>query len=397
MDKKRTKKGFTLIELIIVMAVFSILMIAVMSIISPLTKIVKRASLQQANNAAVDNIKRYMEGSIRYADCIEVYVGDFSDFNGNDISVPAGLDKETYIARNFIENHYMNRTNPGTEDPLTGKVRMLKIDNADNGRITEYEWNFKSGYTYVEFDGDGNREQVQETDLNGYPIFDADRNPVMVDDYGVEHAVLSSLSVDNEVINPVYFRDYSFYFQPGYNTTQTINDNDLINSIAGFDTSKDKPEIYYSSIVPVEMASGARVPNFSPELFSLTVMTYKNDGAFGEVLDDVNTAEDESQIIFRSPFAVSNVNMSLVNINSSFSSNKASDQYGPVRWSGKPSGYANNFTPSDKVDVAAPKDGYWDYEPINTRQAALINKRFYCYPEKEGDCIYFVYTLPDME
>ncbi len=397
MDKKRTKKGFTLIELIIVMAVFSILMVAVMSIISPLTKIVKRASLQQANNAAVDNIKRYMEGSIRYADCIEVYVGDFADFNGNSITVPAGLDEETYVARTFIENHYMNRTNPGTEDPLTGKVRMLKIDNADNGRITEYEWDFKSGYTYVQFDGLGNRKMIQDTDINGDPMIDSDNKPIMVEDYGVEHAVLSGKSIDDEVINPVYYQDYSFYFQPGYNTTQTINDKDLINSIAGFDTTKDKADIYYSSIVPVEMASGARIPNFSPELFSLTVMTYKNDGAFGEVLDDVNTPEDESQIIFRSPFAVSNVNMSLVNINSLFSSNKASDLYGPVRWNGKPSGYPSNFKPTDKVDVAAPKDGFWDYEAINTRQAHLINKRFYSYPEQEGDCIYFVYTLPDME
>ena len=397
MEKKRTKKGFTLIELIIVMAVFSILMIAVMSIINPLSKIVKKASLQQANNAAVDNIKRYMEGSIRYADCIEVYVGDFTDFNGNDILTPAGLDKETFVARNFIENHYMNRTNPGTEDPLTGKVRMLKIDNSDHGRITEYEWDFKSGYTYVQFDSLGNRKKVQENDLNGNPLYDGDGNAVMVDDYGIENAVLSGKSVNNNVINPVYFEDYSFYFQPGYNTTQVIDDESVINSIAGFNTANDKADTYYSSIVPVEMASGARVPNFSPEIFSLTVMTYKNDGAFGEIPDDATTIEDESQTIFRSPFAVSNVNMSLVNINSSFSSNKASDLYGPIRWSGKPAGYPDNFTPSDKVDVAAPKDGMWDYEEINTRQAALINKRFYSYPEKDGDCIYFVYTLPDME
>ncbi len=397
MNKKRTKKGFTLIELIIVMAVFTILMIAVMSIINPLNKIVKRASLQEANTAAVDNVKRYMENTIRYSDCIEVYVGDFSDFDGNDVLTPAGLDKETFIARNFIENHYMNRTNAGTEDPLTGKVRMLKIDNADNGRITEYEWDFKSGYTYVQFDSSGKRKMVQETDINGAPLFDADGYEIMVDDYGVEHAVLTGKTVDKNVINPVYYKDYSFFFQPGYNTTETINDKDLINSISSFDTSKDKPDIYYSSIVPVETPSGAYVPKFSPELFSLTVMTYKKDGAFGEVADDAATAEDESQIIFRSPFALSNVNMSLVNINSSFSSNKASDMYGPVRWSGQPAGKATDYTPTDKVDVATPKDGKWDYEEINTRQARLINKRFYCYPEKEGDCIYFVFTLPDME
>lgn len=397
MNKKRTKKGFTLIELIIVMAVFTILMVAVMSVINPLNKIVKRASLKEANAAAVDNVKRYMENTIRYSDCIEVYVGALTDFYGNDFVVPAGYDAETYAATKFIENHYTNRTNPGTEDPLTGKVRMLKIDNADNGRITEYEWDFKAGYTYIQYDSKGNKMMVQDTDMNGTPLFDSEGKKIMTIDYGVEPAVLTGKSVDKDVINPVYYKDYSFYFQPGYNTTQTINDNDLINSISGFDTSKDKADIYYSSIVPVETSSGAKMPDFSSELFSLTVMTYKNDGAFGEIADDAATAEDESQIIFRSPFAMSNINMSLVNINSSFSSNKASDGYGPIRWSGKPAGKSTDYSPLDKVDVATPKDGKWDYEEINTKQAALINKRFYCYPEKEGDCIYFVFTLPDME
>ncbi len=403
MKKKRTKKGFTLIELIIVMAVFSILMVAVMSIIDPMNKIVKKASLQEANSASVDNVKRYMEGTLRYSDCIEVYVGDLVDFNGNEIVGTMGLDKETYVARNFVENHYMNRTNPGTEDPLTGKVRMLKIDNGDGGKITEYEWDFKSGYTYVQFEGDGSKKQIQETDSTGNPLYDPEGNAIMVDDYGVEHAVLSNMSVDNNVINPVYYENYSFYFQPGYNTAETIfyRDNEanknLINSIPGFNTNDDAGDIYYSRIVPVQMPSGAYSPSFSPDLFSLTVMTYKNDGAYGEIPDDPNTAEDESQIIFRSPFALSNINMSLVNINSSFSSNKPSDKYGPIRWSGKPAGYSSSFSPSDKVDVAAPKDGIWDYEEINTRQAALINKRFYAYPETDGDCIYFVYTLPDME
>lgn len=398
MDRKRTKKGFTLVELIIVMAVFSILMVAVMSIINPLSKIVKKASLQEANTAAVDNVKRYMEGTLRYSDCIEVYVGDLVDFNGNPLSAPVGLDKETFAARNFIENHYMNRTNPGTEDPLTGKVRMLKVDNGNGGKITEYEWDFQSGYTYVQFDGSGKRKQVQETDSAGNPLYDASHNAIMVDDYGIEHAVLSNMTLEKDVINPIYYEDYSFYFQPGYNTTSVIDDESVINSIAGFDTSKDKADIYYSSIVPVEMPSGAFSPSFSPELFSLTVMTYKKDGAYGEIPDDPNTTGvDESQIIFRSPFAVSNINMSLVNINSSFSSEKAGDKYGPIRWSGKPAGNPKNFNPTDKVDVAAPKDGMWDYDEINTRQAALINKRFYSYPEQDGDCIYFIYTLPDME
>lgn len=388
MDKKRTKKGFTLVELIIVMAVFSILMVAVMSIINPLSKIVKKASIQEANTAAVDNMKRYMEGSIRYSDCIDVYVGELVDFDGNPLSAPAGLDTETFAARNFVENHYMNRTNPGTEDPLTGKVRMLKIDNGDGGRITEYEWDFTSGYTYIQYDSSGNKKQIEDEDGN------------KIDDYGIEHATLTNMTVDKNVINPVYYEDYSFYFQPGYNTTSVIDDEALINSISGFNTANDKADTYYSSIVPVKMPSGADSPSFSKELFSLTVMTYKNDGAYGEIPDDPATAEDESRLIFRSPFAISNINMSLVNINSSFSSNRYGEGYGPIRWSGQPAGNPINYDPKVMVDVAtpgAPKDGLWDYEAINTRQAALINDRFYTYKEVPGDCIYFIYTLPDME
>lgn len=95
------------------MAVFGILMVAVMSIMNPLSKIVKKASLQEANAAAVDNMKRYMEGSLRYSDCIEVFVGDLVDFDGNTVA-----DEDTAVIK-FIENHYTNRTNPGSENPLT--------------------------------------------------------------------------------------------------------------------------------------------------------------------------------------------------------------------------------------------------------------------------------------
>lgn len=390
MRKNKKLKGFTLIELIIVMAVFGILMVAVMSIMNPLSKIVKKASLQEANAAAVDNMKRYMEGSLRYSDCIEVFVGDLVDFDGNPVA-----DEDTAVIK-FIENHYTNRTNPGSENPLTGKVRMLKIDNADAGKVTEYEWDFKSGYTYVQFGYDGKKIQQQIVDSLGVPLTDAEGNPLMEDVYGVEPAVLSNKKVDNSVINPVYYENYSFYFVPGYNNTENVHDDALINS-AGFDTSQDSADTYYTSVVPITASDGTVHKDFSPELFSISVMTYKNTNHFGEVADDPSTPENEEQIIFQSPFALSNINMSLVNINSSFSSNRVGDKWGPIRWDGKPQGFTSEFNPTTMVDVAAPQDGIWDYEEINSRQAALIDKRFYAYPVVEGDCIYFIYTLPDLK
>lgn len=396
MEKNKKLKGFTLIELIIVMAVFGILMVAVMSIMNPLSKIVKRASLQEANAAAVDNMKRYMEGSLRYSDCIEVFVGDLVDFTGNPVA-----DEDAAVLR-FIENHYTNRTNPGGENPLTGKIRMLKIDNADAGRVTEYEWDFKAGYTYVQYGGDGKKVQEEKTDSEGNVIKDDAGNPEMQDVYYREPAVLSNKKVDNSVINPVYYENYSFYFVPGYNETDYILDDTVVGS-AGFDTSDDSADTYYASIMPITASDGSTYDKFSPEMFSISVMTYKNANAFGEIADDPLTSDDESQVVFQSPFELSNINMSLVNINSSFSSNRAGDKYGPVRWNGKPQGSSTVYTPTTKVDeckngtTEKQPDGVWDYAEINSRQATLIDDRFYTYNPVDGDCIYFIYTLPDMK
>jgi prepilin-type cleavage/methylation N-terminal domain protein len=396
MEKNKKLKGFTLIELIIVMAVFGILMVAVMSIMNPLSKIVKKASLQEANSAAVDNMKRYMEGSLRYSDCIEVFVGDLVDFSGNPVA-----DEDAAVLR-FVENHYTNRTNPGTENPLTGKIRMLKIDNADGGRVTEYEWDFTAGYTYIEYDSDGKVVQEEQLDSNGNVIKDADGNPEMQDVYYREPAVISNKKVDSSVINPVYYEDYSFYFVPGYNDTEPINDDTVLSS-AGLDTSDDTPDTYYASVTPVTASDGSTYTKFRPDLFSLSVMTYKNTNPFGSIADDPLTTEDESQVIFKSPFALSNINMSLVNINSSFRGNNAAEKYGPIRWKGTPDGSMITYNPLTKVDVLKNgtdeknPDGVWDYSQINTRQAQLIDDKFYDYKVVEGDCIYFIYTLPDMK
>ena len=65
--KQKQLKGFTLVELVVVMANFSMIMFGAMQLMDPVSKIFQRTSNYETSAATVDNVKRYIEGSIRYA------------------------------------------------------------------------------------------------------------------------------------------------------------------------------------------------------------------------------------------------------------------------------------------------------------------------------------------
>lgn len=414
MKKRKNLKGFTLIELIIVMAIFGILMTAVMQVITPLNKLSKRASIQEANAAAVDNIKNYFEGTLRYADCIEVCVGGLTDNDGNpfDNSIPnpnfgkseyvnytaselmnkfgvkdysgskTAVDKERAAVINFIDNHYTNRTNAGTDDRLTGKVRMLKIDNRNGGRVSEYEWDFTAGYTFTKYDApdaDGNQTTSMER---------------------VNAQLSTTPKLINSVINPVYYEDYSFFITPGYNEMITQFDESVIE---GFDLTDDTADDYYASVEKISHLSGAEYTNFSEDMFSLSVIAYRNDTDDsgnslyrGLIPDDpATTTVNEFRNVFQSPFALSNVNMSLVNIKSEFAQNRVSELYGPERRMGEKVGESKTYNPETKVKGVGEN---WNYQMISGAQAPKINNKLFTHAEittGSDECIYFIYTLPE--
>lgn len=414
MKKRKNLKGFTLIELIIVMAIFGILMTAVMQVITPLNKLSKRASIQEANAAAVDNIKNYFEGTLRYADCIEVCVGGLTDNDGNpfDNTIPnpnfgkseyvnytaselmnkfgvkdysgskTAVDKERAAVINFIDNHYTNRTNAGTDDRLTGKVRMLKIDNRNGGIVSEYEWDFTAGYTFTKYetpDADGNQATSMER---------------------VNAQLSTTPKLINSVINPVYYEDYSFFITPGYNEMITQFDESVIE---GFDLTDDTADDYYASVEKISHLSGAEYTNFSEDMFSLSVIAYRNDTDDsgnslyrGSIPDDPSTATvNEFRNVFQSPFALSNVNMSLVNIKSEFAQNRVSDLYGPERRMGEKVGESETYNPETKVKGVGEN---WNYQMISGAQAPKINNKLFTHAEittGSDECIYFIYTLPE--
>lgn len=384
MNKRKNLKGFTLVELIIVMAIFGILMTAIMQIIDPLDKLSRRASIQEANSAAVDNIKTYFEGTLRYADCIEVCNGGLTDnydvlfANDPGAAKPSDVGSvESKAVINFINNHYTNRFDEKNEQ-LKGKVYMLKIDNANGGHVSEYKWDFTAGYTYTEYDEDG-EELSQPSRVN---------------------ASISNFKETTDVINSVYYRDYSFFITPGFNEMVTQSDS------GGLATSDDAKSVYYASVEKKLKPDGTPYDYKLKDMFSMSVIVYRNDtdedGASlyrGDILKADGTKEKD---VFKSPFALSNINMSLVNIKSEFAKNRTADLWGLERREGKPKDDPNTYNHNTPVT----ENGKTLYRKIESSDAPKIDEKIYPHnpvpnPEDSDDkrvsddCIYFIYTLPD--
>lgn len=97
--KTHKRKGFTLVELIIVVALFSIIMYSVIQLMNPVSKFFVRSSNFENTTACVDNMKRAIEGNLKYADRVRVYSG-FAPYTYE--PDPAALDTPEVRLRRLI-------------------------------------------------------------------------------------------------------------------------------------------------------------------------------------------------------------------------------------------------------------------------------------------------------
>lgn len=384
MKNKRNLKGFTLVELIVVMAVFGIIMLGAMQFLDPVSRMMKGASLQEANSATVDNIKRYFEGTLRYASSVYVHNGDLKkyDINSGNMIVLGGTEeaRQTEAVKSFVDYYFRDKVEEGSGmgsnplRPLKGEVHLMKIDNDNGGKITESLFNFEAGYTYKNWDPSAN------SGAGGW-----------TDEVVVPPASVTLTSFDQPVINDVYYKDYSIFATLGYNTVNAIHAGDVSALPA-----QVKEDQYFGRINPVEHddGTGTLVPYvFSDDMFSFSFVTYKNDkDASGNSLYHHIV---DSQHVFGSPYSSSNATLALVNMKSGFCDNyNLSLNNRPVRRNG------NGYTPTTKVDeitggtppVNTP-DNNWDYEGIPTTPTSFtvydLNN------SAGGNNIYIIYTLPN--
>ena len=129
---KKVRKGFTLLELIVVMAIFSILLVGVMAITKPVSKIFKNTSLSEKTYSYANNIQTYLQGRLEYSESLVVITSDKMDTDGD--GVISSIDVAAW-AEDFRKSHYDNAVgyNGKKVTYLQGKIHILQLMNNDDG------------------------------------------------------------------------------------------------------------------------------------------------------------------------------------------------------------------------------------------------------------------------
>lgn len=128
--KNKKVKGFTLVELIVVTAIFGIIMAAALGLLSPVQKQFIRTAEYEGARAGVDNVNRYVTGTLRYVDRAWVYYG--SDYVAPDNSI--AITTIDNAVTDFANNYFLNNCTIDAES-----INVLAFDN-ENGVVHSYTY-----------------------------------------------------------------------------------------------------------------------------------------------------------------------------------------------------------------------------------------------------------------
>lgn len=310
MKNKKSLKGFTLIELIIVMAIFSVLLVGAMRLLSPVTTMFKNASTNEKVYSYTNNIQTYIQGKLEYADNLWVY---------NDIN---SYDDAGNITGSRIKDESGNDIDISETQKIAEAFRKTYYDNI----VTHVESGdyFSKGTIYVmrlvnsTAEDDANIPRGQIT-LTAYP-FQSDTGisgtSNIIDAYG------NSVASDAVQLNPIYFtgRDSKYNF----NYAVGASEFEIVDTPAAFDVSGnaiDIPGNVSYRALNTDIDNSKVDMNFTNYAnLTISMVAYQRTGA-NEVPGYVDVS---SYRAFKTPSSLSVAPVPLTNI--SFRYNKAGDR-----------------------------------------------------------------------
>ena len=353
--KKMVKKGFTLTELIVVVAIFSIIMVAVMSLIDPVSNIYKSTALAERTYSNANSIQTYVQTQLEYAESMVVATSN----NIGDGAGGVSSDELQELVEEYGRTHFnyivTGKGRSGAESELdsvcwtNGNIHVLRMVNSgdDRGQVMHSVYPFRSN-----------------DDTNGgFTLV----NPSAV--------------TEEPMINPAFFqaRDARYNYTYALGTCRFVN--------VPVPTGGDPDSVYRA----LDRDFRGLAPGVEQANFSMSIIIDKagkdNRGSIDVAADDGNVYR-----AFRSPATIQAAPISLTNINTIVKYYKDSVLLGrrrPIRLNGtEPIAYQSTITPE-----AADGCG-WSY--IAKRVSGpdygkeLISSTIDCTED-----IYFIYAYTD--
>lgn len=124
---KNKLKGFTLVELIVVMAIMSILMLAIMNMFKPIRSMYVDSTQYEAQRTAQSGVVQYITETVRFATDMGVY---------NDVTAPNSA-AETF-AKAYCDANGYDKNDTNNINTIKKYVEIIIIDN----KTTHYNKNF---------------------------------------------------------------------------------------------------------------------------------------------------------------------------------------------------------------------------------------------------------------
>ena len=203
MKMMRKQKGFTLVELIIVLALFSLIMFSVVQLLTPVSKYFVRSSNFEQTTACIDNMKRAIEGNLKFANRVRAY-SDYRpytitlDSDDNEIITPStGLQDhvQAFYDEFFTDGSSANRS----FIDCAGGIYVLVFDNSVDPKSLNYD-------TLKDFtDAAANSGRIVRL------VYHFD-NPANDSNPGTPALNLTPTQIDNWYVNQKMYGNFNYQF-----------------------------------------------------------------------------------------------------------------------------------------------------------------------------------------
>ena len=196
--KTKKVKGFTLIELIVVLALFTMIMSAALGLLFPIQKSYKNTDEYNAANAVVDTVSEAIESQLRYADRIRFYYGtEYAPTNSQQAWAEEMMNRYNLCGPNVILGANGVGLEGARKTPTTDIIKVMTIHNRVEYVVDGVP---SSGYKYP----------PGRVELNTYKI----TNNSTLTEYKAELNLEKAVS---SYPNAAFNKDYSFeiYFGDG--------------------------------------------------------------------------------------------------------------------------------------------------------------------------------------